>query len=104
LPARRFSGRCVEPPFVAVRRTSRPGEPTRARPAVVTGAEPVAVDNHLLVVRPHDGALDACHELAAWLRKPESTNWLDEHYRCRHLTVGALKSLPLANDDHKAES
>ena len=94
LPTRRFTGRCERPPFVVVRRTSRPGEPHRARPTIISGSMPVAVDNHLIVLSPVDGSLDSCKDLVRVLRQPESSGWLDEHFRCRHLTVGSLRRLP----------
>jgi hypothetical protein len=45
---RRFAGRLVEPPFVAVRRTSRPGDAHRAIGTLVLGESPVAVENHVI--------------------------------------------------------
>ncbi len=91
---RRFGGRLEEPPFVAIPRTSRPGDLNRARAAVVVTEWPIAVDNHLLVARPFDGKLTACHELLQQLRDPKTTEWLDQVIRCRHLTVGSVRSLP----------
>jgi hypothetical protein len=91
---RRFTGRCATPPFVAVRRTSRPGQAPRAIATVVSGTEAVAVDNHLIVLHPYDGTESRCQELLALLRTPSTTQWLDEHFQCRHLTVQALENLP----------
>jgi len=99
LSRRRFSGRCEEPPFVLIRRTSRPGEPTRARPALVVGADPVAVDNHLIVAKPLSGTVVDCERLVRHLHDPATSAWLDENFRCRHLTVGSLKSLPIGEFD-----
>ncbi len=67
--SRRFSGRLFEPPFVVIRRTSRPTSSSnvRAGAVVVSGKVPVAVDNHLIVAIP---------------------------IRCRHLTVGVIRDLP----------
>lgn len=91
---RRFRGQTFAPPFVAVRRTSAPSDKLRARATIVVGQRPVAVENHLLVLKPRDGSLESCHQLLAVLRDNRTNCWLDERIRCRHLTVGALRDLP----------
>ena len=93
---RRFLGAVVAPPFVLVRRTSRPSGDglERATGVTVSGDGPIAVDNHLLVAIPRDGSLESCLELATVLEAPATTEWLDERIRCRHLTVGALSGIP----------
>jgi hypothetical protein len=92
---RRFAGRVEQGPFVAVRRTSRPGDNARAVATIVAIKEAVVVENHVLVLRPHDGTLRSCKRLLASLRRRETTRWLDARIRCRHLTVGAVQELPL---------
>ena len=96
---RRFRGRVIVPPFVAVRRTSRPGDKFRAVGTIVNTENPVAVENHLLVLRPKDGTVNACRELLNVLRNPQTTQWLDQYICCRHLTVAALADLPWWGDD-----
>lgn len=91
---RRFGGTVFEPPFVVVRRTSRPGDRYRATGTVITGRSPVAVENHLLVLKPKSDSLADCLRLIENLRSPQTNDWLDERIRCRHLTVLALKELP----------
>lgn len=91
---RRFSGGLVKPPFVAVRRTSRPEDHYRALPIIVSGKRAVAVDNHLLVLRPKDGTLKSCKALLRLLKRRSTTAWLNRRIRCRHLTVGSLAQLP----------
>jgi hypothetical protein len=91
---RRFNKRLFRPPFVVVRRTSRPGDPHRAVGTVIRGREPVAVDNHLIVLLPTDRTVARCTELLQVLRAPETDAWLDRRIRCRHLTVTALSALP----------
>jgi hypothetical protein len=91
---RRFMGKVTPTPFVAVRRTSRPGHKHRAVGTIVVGAGPVAVENHLLVLRPIDGTLDACERLIEVLRSPKSDEWIDRKIRCRHLTAASLEHLP----------
>lgn len=93
---RRFNKRLFTPPFVVVRRTSRPtanGE-VRAAGVLITGKKPVAVDNHLLVLSPKDGTVGHCEKLLEVLNSPETTALLDERMRCRHLTVVVLRGLP----------
>ena len=94
LPKKRFNGTVFSPPFVAVRRTSRPGDSGRAIGTVILGDRPVAVENHLIVVTPRDTSLDTCQEIMDLLRSDETDRWLDRRIRCRHLTVGALRDLP----------
>jgi len=91
---RKFEGAVLEPPFVAVRRTSRPGDRHRAVGTFITGSNRVAVENHLICLHPKDGSYKACRDLLAVLKDKRSTDWLDQRIRCRHLTVGALGELP----------
>jgi hypothetical protein len=99
LPKRMFDGRLIRPPFVAVRRTSAPGDHQRAIATLVTGPSPVAVENHLLVLEPH--ARDkrrSCEQLIQSLRDPRTTAWLNRRIRCRHLTTQAMRELPLEHE------
>lgn len=91
---RRFSGTVFRPPFVVVRRTSRPDDRNRAVGSIVVGKTEVAVENHLLVLIPHSGKLSDCSQLLQVLRRPKTSNWLNQRIRCRHLTVSALRSVP----------
>lgn len=91
---RRYSGRLAVPPFVAVRRTSRPEDEHRALATIITGNTKIAVDNHLLVLQPKDRKLATCRRLLRVLKRSSTTAWLNQRIRCRHLTVGALKQLP----------
>ena len=96
--SRRTRARLVQPPFVAVRRTSRPGDKHRAVGTIVRGEYPVAVENHLLSVVPLSRTVRDCRRLLLSLRDVRSTQWLDRRIRCRHLTVTALRALPLWGD------
>lgn len=95
---RSFSGRLFMPPFVAVRRTSRPGlrsdGSARAAGTVVTGNREIAVDNHIIAVRPRSGRTDDCLQLLDVLNSKDTSEWLDSRIRCRHLTVGVIRSIP----------
>lgn len=91
---RRFNGKTFRPPFVVVRRTSRPGDKNRAVGTVIRGRRRVAVENHLLVLRPKDRTVASCDRLLAVLKDKEANEFLDRRIRCRHLTVSALSDLP----------
>jgi hypothetical protein len=95
LPERiRSSDRSFSPPFVLVRRTSRPGDHFRAAGTIITGQQNVAVENHLLVALPKDRTLRSCRALLTVLQHPASSDWLNQRICCRHLTVSALRELP----------
>jgi len=89
-----------EPPFVAIRRTSRPGDRFRCVGTIIRGQRAVAVENHLLVALPKDGTLGSCKMLLRELQKDATNAWFNSESRCRHLTVGAVKELPLLDVAH----
>lgn len=91
---RKFEGRTFTPPFVVVRRTSRPGDPHRAVATLVLGDRPVAVENHLLVFTPRRGSIPLCIELMKMLKFASTTRFLNLRMRCRHLTVSSVASVP----------
>lgn len=95
---RRFGGRLLDPPFVVMRRTSRPGQGAkggaRGTGILIQGNQPLAVDNHLIVAEPLTGGVARCRELLEVLDGPKVVHWLDERIRCRHLTVTVVRSLP----------
>jgi hypothetical protein len=100
IPAkRRFSGTVHNPPFVVVRRTSRPEDKHRAIGTIISEKNPIAVENHLLVLQPKDNTLESCHKLLNNLRRPETSDWLNSKIRCRHLTVSSLSELPWWSDN-----
>lgn len=96
--SRLFSGSVFQPPFVAVRRTSSPSDRHRAVGAIVVGNEPIAVENHLLVLRPDTGEEADCRRLLASLHDPRTSAYLNQHIRCRHLTVSSVRAIPLYSD------
>lgn len=91
---RRFNGRLASPPFVVVRRTSNSCDKYRASASIVNTDYSVAVENHLIVLRPRDGRLATCKAALSVLKDPRTTRWLNNRIRCRHLTTSALKSVP----------
>ena len=92
--SRRHEGLTYQPPFVVLRRTSRPGHPYRAAATVILGKKSVAVENHLIVCEPHDKSADTCCALMAQLHTQRVNEFLDQRIRCRHLTVGAVEAIP----------
>lgn len=93
--SRRHQGKVYVPPFVVIRRTSRPGHPYRAAATVITGKKSVAVENHLIVCEPKDNKTQAvCKKLMLQLKTKAVNEFLDERIRCRHLTVGAVIEIP----------
>lgn len=92
--SRRFGGKVFKPPFVVVRRTSSPSDKRRAVGAVIIGDREVAVENHLIVLSPIDGGVDECRRLLSVLNAPETSDYLNESIRCRHLTTGSVSAIP----------
>lgn len=91
---RRFSGTAVHPPFVVIRRTSSPSDKQRAIGTIINCDEPVAVENHLIVCRPHDASLESCEAVLDVLKSNSTNEWLNSRIRCRHLIVDAVKGIP----------
>lgn len=91
---RRFSGRVFSPPFVVVRRTSRQEDNYRAVATIVDGQEPIAVENHLIVLTPRSGKIHDCHELVTNLRMDKTNLWINQEIQCRHLTISSLREIP----------
>ena len=91
---RRFDGRLFQPPFVTIRRTSRPDDGKRAVATLILGQQAVAVENHLIVCLPRDGTDESCRQLIRRLRSPRTDHWLNKRLRCRHLTTRVLARMP----------
>lgn len=92
---RNFGGRLIPSPFVVIRRTSSPGDKSRIIAAVVDSVVPVAVENHFIVAIPKDGKLESCQDLLVILRSDRTQIYVDQRIRCRHLTVGTIKTIPI---------
>ena len=92
--ALQHEGKAYLPPFVVIRRTSRPEQVHRAIATVIQGKCPVAVENHLIVCEPKDRTLATCKELMKQLQTDAVDEYLNVRIRCRHLTVGAICDVP----------
>ena len=91
---RGFQQTSFSPPFVVVRRTTRPGDSARGAGTLICGTTATQVENHLIVVKPKDGSVASCRRVVDMLALESSKQWLDDRIRCRHLTVRALKEMP----------
>ncbi len=80
-------------PFLAVARTSSPNDSTRIVANIAPFAKQFAVENHVLVIsgRP----LEELRALKTRLESSAIRELLDKRIGCRHITVGALKDLPV---------
>jgi hypothetical protein len=91
---RKFQGRLDAGPMILVNRTSRPGERPRVRARVHTDETPIAVENHLLILKPKPDSGVSLEQLLSVLADPRTVDFLDGRIRCRHLTVSAIKEIP----------
>lgn len=91
----RHPGRKVKCPFIAVRRTSSPKDKFRIVGTIVDCEDAVAVENHIIAVCPNDGTMEACISLLKLFKTSEVNDYINSKIRCRHLTVGVIKSLPI---------
>ncbi|PXA73178.1 SAM-dependent methyltransferase [Vibrio sp. 11986-1-5] len=92
---RKFSGRVITGPFVVVKRTSSPTDRYRASATIIMIKEPIAVENHMIVIKPRDNTLRSCQRLMRILRAEATNEFLNQRIRLRHLTVGVVKEIPL---------
>lgn len=90
-----FNGTLHEAPFVVIRRTSNPSDPRRIIPTLIVGKKRIAVENHLIVIKPIDGTSASCQRLMNNLMLPYVDEWVNQAIRCRHLTTEIIKNLPL---------
>ncbi len=91
---RKFSGTVLQPPFVVIKRTSSPSDKNRASATLINLKEPVAIENHLIVVTPKDGKVNTCKKLMRVLQSQQTNDFLNERIRLRHLTIGVIKDIP----------
>ncbi len=92
---RNYAGKVYSPPFVVVRRTSSPACQYRISATIISGKKDVAVENHLIVIKPKDSTLKSCKKLLKYFKTDKMNSVINDRIRCRHLTVGILKDLPI---------
>lgn len=92
---RNHSGKSFNGPFIVIKRTSRMGDSQRAIATIINTRHPVYVDNHLIVLQPKAGTIEACIEAIQILKDPRTDFWLNNQIRCRHLTVKVVSKIPI---------
>lgn len=95
---RRFKGKVINPPFVVIKRTSSPSDKSRASSTLINLRVPVAIENHMIVVKPKDGKVNTCKKLMRVLQSQKTNDFLNARIRLRHLTVGVIKDIPYTED------
>ncbi|HBY0307533.1 TPA: SAM-dependent DNA methyltransferase [Klebsiella pneumoniae subsp. pneumoniae] len=100
---RRHKSVPIYPPFITIKRTSSPKDKDRAGAHLILGDKPTYVENHLIVVKPYDNTIDKCHKLIEHLKSAKVNDYLNNIIRCRHLTVKAVKNIPLNDEDYNEE-
>lgn len=92
---RKFAGKLIHPPFVVVKRTSSPSDKFRASATIINLDVPVAIENHMIIIKPKDSTLKACLKLLKILKAPKTNDFLNNKIRTRHLTVEVVKKIPI---------
>lgn len=92
---RKFKGTVISPPFVIVKRTSSPGDKFRAAASLINLNELVAVENHMIIIKPRNNSLIECKRLMRILKSKTTNNFLNDRIRLRHLTIQVIKDIPL---------
>lgn len=92
---RAFNGKVIQPPCILIKRTSSPSDKYRAAAVLINIKQPIAVENHLIAVTPKDYTLQSCQKLLTILKQERTNEFLNNQIRARHLTVGAIKSIPI---------
>lgn len=54
------------------------------------------VENHLIIIQPIDGQLQTCRKLLKKLKSNSVQEWINQRIRCRHLTVPAIRDIPVS--------
>ncbi|HCF1166669.1 N-6 DNA methylase [Pseudomonas aeruginosa] len=93
---RKYFGATHQAPFVVIRRTSSPSDKNRAIGTIVNCEGNIAIENHLIILKPLSKKLSDCQRLLEVLKLKSTSEWLNDRIRCRHLTVSAIKDLPWA--------
>lgn len=92
---RKFQGKVIEAPFVVIKRTSSPSDKVRASASlIIDNRSKIAVENHLIVVKPKDGSLEECRKLLKVLETQFVNDYFNDTIRMRHLTVQSIKNIP----------
>lgn len=92
--SKKYSKKLYMPPFIVVRRTSKPSDKIRAVASIVVGKRGIAVENHLIILQPKNKSLKHCKRGLEILKSEPASDWLNKRIRCRHLTTMAIAEMP----------
>ncbi|MCA4419406.1 N-6 DNA methylase [Acinetobacter baumannii] len=92
---RKFNGTVISPPFIIIKRTSSPGDKYRATASLIDMNEMVAVENHMIIIKPKSNSIGECKKLMKILRSKSTNEFLNSRIRLRHLTAQVIKDIPL---------
>lgn len=91
---RKFKGKVISSPFIVIKRTSSPSDKYRANATLINSKGMVAVENHLIVVKPKISSIKECKKLMKALYSQKTNDFLNKTIRMRHLTVQSIKDIP----------
>lgn len=91
---KKYKGKTFSPPFVVIHRTSSPNDKYRCKGAIINIKKKVAIENHLIVLTPHDKKLSTCKKLLILFQNQKTNDWFNQRICCRHLTVSSLSEMP----------
>lgn len=92
---RRFTGKVITSPFILVKRTSSASDSQRVKATIINLPVASAIENHMIVIKPKSGKLSDCKVLLKILKSNKTNNFLNDRIRLRHLTVKAIKEIPI---------
>ena len=83
-------------PFVTIKRTSSPSDKVRCAASLIASRNSFFVENHLIVLKAKQAmSLTRYRKIMHYLIGDECTCFLNRTIRCRHLTVEAVKQIPI---------
>lgn len=91
---RKFRGKVISSPFIVIKRTSSPNDKFRAKATLINLKGMMAVENHLIVVKPKIASIKECRNLMKVLNSQKTNDFLNKTIRMRHLTVQSIKDIP----------
>jgi hypothetical protein len=103
LEKKNYFGKTFKAPFLTIHRTSSPSDKKRCKVTVVDTKGAIAIENHLIVLKPKDNSLETCLKFQQLLSSDKTTRWLNKHIRCRHLTIASVKNIPVEEESIKCK-
>ena len=98
-----YSGRVFKSPLLTMHRTSSPSDKKRCKVTVINTKGCIAIENHLIVLKPKDNSLETCIKFQELLSSNKTAQWLNKQIRCRHLTVASVKYIPVEMENIKCK-